>query len=85
MWQDSRQGSTISHMDIAGKFGARLKILRKEKGISQEELAEISGLHRTYISSLEQGGRNPTLVTLSTLAIALDMEISELVEGVENE
>lgn len=48
-------------------------------GISQEELAERSGLHRTYISDIERGARNPTLKTLSRLAVALEMSASQLV------
>jgi transcriptional regulator with XRE-family HTH domain len=72
-------------MDIVKSFGARLQKIRKEKGHSQEQLAEISGLHRTYISSLERGSRNPTLATLYVIANALDMTISSLMEGVDNE
>lgn len=48
-------------------------------GISQEELAERSGLHRTYISDIERGARNPTLKTLSRLAVALEMSASQLI------
>ena len=42
-------------MDTLKKFGERVRELRTKKGLSQEELAELSGLHRTYISSLELG------------------------------
>lgn len=54
-------------------------------GISQEELAERSGLHRTYISDIERGARNPTLKTLSRLAVALELSASQLVSLAEAE
>lgn len=72
-------------MSIAKSFGERLRQLRKERKISQEKLAELSGLHRTYISSLERGGRNPTLVSLSAIADALGVEISYLTKSINNE
>ncbi|MGP9833375.1 helix-turn-helix domain-containing protein [Marinobacter sp. NSM] len=72
-------------MDIVKKFGARLQKIRKNRGLSQEQLAEISGLHRTYISSLERGARNPTLTTIFVIACALDMTVSSLIEGVDDE
>lgn len=64
--------------NIKLKFGARIKKLRVEKGLSQEKLAEISNLHRTYIGSLEAGKRNVALENIKKLAIALECKISEL-------
>lgn len=72
-------------MKIAESFGARLQSIRKKHGLSQEKLAELSGLHRTYISSLERGARNPTLTTLSAIANALNVDIAYLVSGVSDE
>jgi len=48
-------------MDVLKKFGERLKELRKERGISQEQLAFKADLHRTYISSIERGEQNISL------------------------
>jgi transcriptional regulator with XRE-family HTH domain len=62
-------------MTITEKFGIRLKTLRKEKGLSQEELAEKSGLNRPYISGIEQGKRNVSLEVIEKLAEALGIEI----------
>jgi transcriptional regulator with XRE-family HTH domain len=59
-------------------FGEQLKKFRKERGISQEELAFRSELDRTYISGLECGKRNPTLKILVKLAVSLNMKPSEL-------
>ena len=72
-------------MKVVVNFGHRLKVIRASRKLSQEKLAELSGLHRTYISSVERGDRNPTLVTLGKLASALDMDISEMLHGVTNE
>jgi transcriptional regulator with XRE-family HTH domain len=65
-------------MTITEKFGIKLKTLRKEKGLSQEELAERSGLNRPYISGIEQGKRNVSLEVIEKLAGALGVEIQEL-------
>ena len=64
--------------DIKGRFGKRLQQLRREKGLSQEELAFRAGLHRTYVSSAERGQRNVALVNLEKLAVALEISLAEL-------
>ncbi|HFC8546471.1 TPA: helix-turn-helix domain-containing protein [Neisseria lactamica] len=61
-------------------FGMHLAKLRQDRGLSQEALAELSGLHRTYISSLERGKRNPTLTTLNSLKMALDIKFTDLLK-----
>jgi transcriptional regulator with XRE-family HTH domain len=66
-------------------FGVLLQEARKSKGISQEKLAELSDLHRTYISDLERGLRNPTLSTIVTLANALEVTASELLKDLKHE
>jgi transcriptional regulator with XRE-family HTH domain len=55
--------------------------LRKEVGISQEELAARSGLHRTYVSSVERGERNISLANIHALADALDIDIRRLFDA----
>lgn len=64
--------------EIFVRFGRRLRELRLEKGISQEKLAELAGLHRTYVSSVERGGRNVSLQNIEKLADALEVEIAAL-------
>jgi transcriptional regulator with XRE-family HTH domain len=59
-------------------LGTRVRELRTSRGLSQERLAELSGLHRTYISSLERGQRNVSVENLGALAQALDITIAEL-------
>jgi transcriptional regulator with XRE-family HTH domain len=62
------------------KFAQKLRGVRQDRGWSQEELAEKSGLHRTYVSGLENGTRNPTLSVLIRLATALAVTVGELVD-----
>lgn len=67
-------------MDELKKFGEKVRELRLKKGLSQEELAELSGLHRTYISSLELGKRNVSLINIYALAKALDITPDKLLK-----
>jgi transcriptional regulator with XRE-family HTH domain len=63
-------------MDVRRLVGANLKDLRKRKGVSQEALAFDCDLHRTYISGVERGIRNPTVVVLAKIAKALSVDSS---------
>ena len=64
--------------DVRVKFGQRVKELRLSKGYSQEKLAELSDLDRTYIPGIENGKRNVSIVVIEKIAIALGVTISEL-------
>lgn len=64
-------------------LGLEIQRRRTEKGWSQEYLAEISGLHRTYISQLERGLKSPSVRVLSHITTALDVKMSEFLEAVE--
>ncbi|KPQ38945.1 MAG: helix-turn-helix domain-containing protein [Phormidium sp.] len=70
-------------MQIAARFGHRVRSVRKLRGFSQEQLAEHCGLHRTYIGSVERGERNITLVNAQKIAEALSVSLCDLVQ--ENE
>ena len=70
------------NVSVTEKFGQRIRRLRKERGLSQEDLAELSGLDRTYISGIERGVRNVALRNIEALAQALGVSISDLFEDV---
>lgn len=59
-------------------LAGNIRSLRKQKGLSQEELAALCGLHRTYVGSVERCERNVTLSTLETFALALNISVPEL-------
>jgi transcriptional regulator with XRE-family HTH domain len=59
-------------------FGARVLERRKELGLSQEEFAELAGMHPTYISLIERGLRNPSLDNICRMAVALVINAGEL-------
>ena len=65
-------------MDIKQKLGLKIKEIRNAKGLSQEKLAELAQLHRTYISSLELGQRNVSIVNIERLAHALECDMKDL-------
>ncbi len=71
-------------MDIRRQLGRNVQRIRKEHDWSQEELAFESGLHRTYISGIERGARNPTILVLEKLAGALGVTPARLLESVTN-
>jgi transcriptional regulator with XRE-family HTH domain len=65
-------------MDIRRYLGRTVQRLRAERGWSQEQLADESGLHRTYVSGIERGIRNPTITVIETLARGLKVAPADL-------
>ena len=65
-------------MDIRTVLARNLKRIREERGYSQEDLAFRADLHRTYVSGVERGVRNPTIVIVQKLAEALEVEAKDL-------
>ena len=64
--------------DIMVRFGQAVRKIRRDQGISQEELAERCGLHRTYISDVELGKRNVSLENIERIATSLNKTLVEL-------
>jgi transcriptional regulator with XRE-family HTH domain len=69
--------------DIRERFGFAVKLRREELGLTQEDLADRAGIHRTYLSDVERGSRNLSLINIERLALALALPISELFQLVE--
>ena len=67
-------------MDVRQRLGANLRRLREASGRSQEAFADDAGLHRTYISDVERGTRNPTITVVEKLATALGVKIGALLD-----
>jgi transcriptional regulator with XRE-family HTH domain len=64
--------------DVRRLVGHNVKRLRTRVGISQAKLAELMGIDRAYVSGLEKGERNPTIITLWHIAKALGVKLQEL-------
>jgi transcriptional regulator with XRE-family HTH domain len=65
-------------MDVRKRIGLAVQRFRREKGLSQEELAHRAQIHQTYLSGVEGGKRNPSILVLDRIATALGVDIEEL-------
>ena len=70
-------------MDVRARLKRNMQALRRERGWSQEELAHRAGLHRTYISGVERGVRNPTVSVLDKIAVAFEVTIGRLTDPLD--
>ena len=75
-------GAKHTHKDARQRISVNLKRFRAEMGLSQEQMAELAGFHRTYVSQLERCTTNISIDGLERLAIALNVDISALLEPV---
>lgn len=67
-------------MDIRTRLGHNVRHLREAKGWSQEDFADRAGIHRTYVSDIERGARNPTILVVAKLAKGLGTDPACLFE-----
>lgn len=67
-------------MDVVKLLGVNVRHHRKQKGMTQEELAALADMERSYVSDLERGTRNPSVAALGRLAAALEVKPSELLQ-----
>lgn len=72
-------------MTLLEKFGLAIRARREELGISQELLAELANLHRTYIGSIERGERNVSLKNIIKLCSALKVKPSDLMKALDDQ
>jgi len=83
MEQSMKMSNSLNADKTTREFGTRIRALRKELAMSQEELGEVAGLHRTYIGHLERGEVNPSLINILRVAKALKVDPSNLVSGLK--
>lgn len=67
-------------MDVTQVFAENIKRFRRKQGLSQEALADLAGLHRTYVGAVERGERNITLINANKIAEALGIKLSDCVK-----
>ncbi len=82
------QAATLPGMagkGLAERFGEVVRRLRKAAGLSQEGLADLCGLHRTYIGSIERGEKTVTIATATKIADALGLRLWQLLRRVEEQ
>lgn len=71
----------MDNKEILIRFGEKVRFLRKERNLSQEELSFSANLHRTYIGMIERAEKNITLINIEKIANALNVDIKELFDG----
>jgi transcriptional regulator with XRE-family HTH domain len=74
----------MCEVSLSKQFGVVIRAYRTHRGISQETLAERSGLHPTYVSMVERGRRNPTLDVADRLARGLDASLCDLIAACQS-
>lgn len=74
---------TDESISVATRFGRTVRTKREATGISQEDLADRAGLHRTYVSMIERGRRTASIAVVERLADALGTSMTELMRGTE--
>jgi transcriptional regulator with XRE-family HTH domain len=74
-----------ARQEICERFGFAVKSRREDLGLTQEDLADRAGIHRTYLSDIERGTRNPSLLNIERVARALSLKTSELFGRMERD
>jgi transcriptional regulator with XRE-family HTH domain len=74
---------TQARLPLHVAFGLAVRALREERGVSQEELGHLTGLHRNHVGQIERAELNPTLKSVELIAKALDVSPSQLVSRAE--
>ncbi len=80
LWSGEQSSGAIARMDVRKRVGRNVRRLRVESELTQEELADKAGIHQTYLSGVEGGKRNPSVVVLDRIASGLGVDIAKLLE-----
>ena len=75
----------VAGKGLAGRFGEVVRRLRKAAGLSQEALADLCGLHRTYIGSIERGEKTVTIATANKIADAFGLRLWQLLRRMDEQ
>lgn len=78
----NRVGTLREELSLLGQLGKRIAYLRKQNGMTQLDLSIVTGIAKSYISDLETGNRNPTIMLLQTLASGIGITLEELFRGI---
>ena len=70
----------LARDDVLKSFGMALRLLRREKGLSQEALANLAEIDRSYLGAIERGEHNIALINISKLVRVLDCSVSDLMQ-----
>ena len=81
MPKNNSENYSAAEQEVMGKLGIRVRQLREESGLSQERVAELADIHRTYISSIERGQQNFSMTILIRLADALGVSLEDMFAG----
>jgi len=68
----------MQHMSVQQRVSKNIQRIRREKDLSQEEVAHLADIHQTYLSGVETGKRNPSILVVERIAKALGVDISEI-------
>lgn len=79
-WHERQHFRHVGIMDVQHRLAGNMKRLRKDRGWSQEALADEAGLDRTYISGIERRVRNPTITVIERIAVALSCRMGDLLD-----
>jgi len=79
-WFYEPHSGSVWRMDVRQRLAANMKRLRKERGWSQEDMAENVGLDRTYVSGIERQKKNPTIIVVERVAKALNCRLGDLLD-----
>ena len=80
LWSGEQSSGAIVDMDVRARVGRNLQRLRRDRELTQEELAHKAEIHQTYLSGVEVGKRNPSILVLDRIVKALGVDISQLFE-----
>jgi transcriptional regulator with XRE-family HTH domain len=72
----------VSNENITVRFGLRLRMLRKQKGWTQVQMADALGIDRSYISDVERGKKNVSLPTMEVIALGFEISLSKLLSRI---